>query len=107
MADSNAWLAPIAIALITALATYLALLRKTSGRISTTEADKLWDEAADLREVYRAEIAELREEIERLEKEVEKCEQAFRELKRENDALHRENALLLKRVEDIENHASI
>lgn len=113
MADSNAWLVPIIVALVAALGTYLGVARRTSGRIGTTEASKLWDEATNLRQVYWAEIARLREEIAGLEAELRECEKVvdeqrveLRQIARKNDELERQNVRLQIRVEELENHAS-
>lgn len=111
MANSNAWLAPIVIALITALGTYLAVVRKTSGRIGTTEASKLWDEATSLRAVYQGEIARLRAEVNQVEEEVQACQQVIdeqreelRHLRRRNDELERQITRLQR---ELDNHASV
>jgi predicted nuclease with TOPRIM domain len=96
------WIAPILVALITAFFAWLEVVRRTSGRIATTEASKLWEEAADLREVYQSEIARLRVEIDRLDAEVENCEGVMRQLREENTELQFTNRRLLRRVEELE-----
>jgi chromosome segregation ATPase len=111
VANSNTWLAPIVVALIAALGTYLGLVRRTSGKITTTEAGKLWEEATTLRGVYRDEIARLREEIEELEGEARACQTVIdeqrdqlRQIKIKNDDLERRNARIQR---ELDNHASV
>lgn len=100
MTQSYAWLAPIIVAAISALSTYFIVARKASGRIATTEASKLWDEAKSLREVYKEDLAQLRLEVSVLEQEVEKLEE-------ENRELRWKNARLERRVEELENGSRV
>ncbi len=111
-AGSNVWLAPIAVALITALGTYVGIARRTSGRIATTEANKLWDEAKDLREVYQHEISRLRVEIDSLEAESAKREgentslrRELREVNARYDECQRRTTALQIRVEELEDRS--
>jgi len=64
------WMVAVLVAVLAPLFTYLGIARKTSGRIATTEASKLWEEAGSLRAVYRDEITRLRDSIEVLEREI-------------------------------------
>lgn len=47
------WIVPIAVALAAPIFTYLVAARKLSGRIHTSEAGQLWEEANALRIEYR------------------------------------------------------
>lgn len=117
MSGANwSWLAPVLAAIVTATATYLAVARKASGRIATTEAAALWKEAGTLRDVYRDEISRLRDWIKEIEARLEQIEienetlnSKNRELEHEIAVLHRENQELRKenerlrgRVEELE-----
>lgn len=111
MAGSYTWLVPMLAPLIAALIAYFSLIRRTSGRVSTTEADKIWEEAAKLRDVYREEIKRLRDDELRCEGEVASLEKHNRELRaevaqlqRERDDLERANRRLTYELEN--NHAS-
>jgi len=106
MAGNLAWLGPLLGAFIAAVGGGWIAARKASGRIQHTEANKLWDEATSLREVYQGEIARLRMEIERLDDELEVGEQALKNTQSENEDLARENARLHRRLDTIENHAA-
>lgn len=114
------WIPAIVIAILAPLFTYLGIARKASGRIATTEASKLWDEAGSLRAVYRDEIARLSESIKAIEARLDAVElentalrKKNRELEREIKVLHAENELLkvenqeLKvRIAELESHVS-
>jgi uncharacterized protein HemX len=62
-AGSGTALIGIVAAVAGALGAYLAVARKLSGRVSTTDANKLWDEAGSIRQDYRQQLADLREEL--------------------------------------------
>lgn len=64
------WIIAVLVAVLAPLFTYLGIVRKTSGRIATTEASKLWEEAGSLRAVYRDEITRLHDAIEVLDREI-------------------------------------
>src|SRR4051812_47436216 len=61
------------LALFTAVAAplgaYFIAYRRFSGRIQTTEASRLWDEAAAIREDYRRRVDECNERADRVEEE--------------------------------------
>lgn len=101
-AGSLSWLAPLVAAAITASFGYLVALRKTSGRIATTEASKLWEEAADLRGVYQLEIERLGAEISRCRLEIQELEARNRQLRAEVAQLERKNMRLQLRLEELE-----
>jgi predicted RNase H-like nuclease (RuvC/YqgF family) len=89
------WILGIIAAVAVPVFGYLAVVRRASGRIQTTEASKLWDEAAMLRKDYRAEISNQLELIASLRARIS-------DLERDNDRLNRENMQILKRVANIE-----
>lgn len=77
----------VAAAVLGPIWAYLAAAKKLSGRINTSEASQLWDEAGKLRFEYKAELTELREITTRLRVRIE-------ELDEKNEALHSENETL-------------
>lgn len=70
---------------------YLAAARRLSGRIDTSEAAQLWEEAGKLRYEYKTEVTEMREILTKLRLRVE-------DLELKNDALHLENGELRSEV---------
>lgn len=114
------WLVAVVIAVLAPLFTYLGIARRTSGRIATTEASKLWEEAGSLRTVYRDEITRLRQSIEEIEArldavEIENAnlraknsdlEREIKVLHAENEALRAENKELKARIIGLENNVS-
>ena len=66
---------------------FLGLAWKLSGRIATTEASKLWEEADLMRREYREEISRLQDVIDRYTKRVEEVERRNEKLVKENEAL--------------------
>lgn len=112
------------------LVTYLVAKRKLSGKINTSEASSLWDEAGKLRAEYKEEVAALRValrecearvahvedrnriaalENESLRKRIELNEETIAALRKqvavlsaENEALRAENVKLRTRVEELE-----
>jgi predicted RNase H-like nuclease (RuvC/YqgF family) len=82
-------------AIIAPAVAYLVAIRKTSGRIETTEAGQLWQEAEKLRTEYKEEIKSLRELVTSLRTRIE-------ELAEDNRHLREENVALLRRVSTIE-----
>jgi predicted RNase H-like nuclease (RuvC/YqgF family) len=55
---------------VTALVTYFVAKRNTSGRVDTSDAKTLWEEATRLREAYKEEVSMLRTEGTNLRSEV-------------------------------------
>lgn len=77
-------------AFIGALGTYMAVKRKNSGLIETSEAADLWSESKSIRQELRNENTTLRERIKTLEESMtERDKQIF---------------LLSKRITELENH---
>lgn len=79
-------------ALISPILGYLAASRKLSGRIDTSTAAELWNEAGSMRAEYRHEIEELRDLVTKLRARVE-------ELEKKNEALYLENGNLKRMIE--------
>lgn len=90
------WLAGIIIGAIGGGVTYIAAIRRASGRVETTEASELWSEARTMREDYRKQLETALELIERLRTRIS-------ELESDNYELRVEVRDLLKRVHSIEN----
>lgn len=80
---NSALLAALVAAIIGPLFAYLAAAKKLSGKIETSEASDLWEEAARLRQEYKEEIAQLR-------KEIQDCADNVRNLKKKNQLLEEE-----------------
>jgi peptidoglycan hydrolase CwlO-like protein len=78
------WIVPLLVGQSAPVLLYLSAARRLSGRIATTDASKLWDEANQIREDYRARIKELNEVIGR-------CEARIDSLETRNDMLAKEN----------------
>jgi predicted nuclease with TOPRIM domain len=85
----------LAAAIGAALLTYLGVVRRTSGKIATTEASQLWAESAAIRESFREENEVLRQRIDRLEAMVD-------QLNGDNRALRQLNSQLAERVRLLE-----
>lgn len=98
-------LIPIVTAVITGLLSYLAAARKMSGQIKTTTADKLWEEAHDVRQALREQLEERDAEIAQLKIKINECtEQSsalredIRQLIEKNDTLREEVDRLVGQV---------
>lgn len=94
---------------VTAIAGYMALRRKRSGVVSTTDADALWAESGSMRRDLQTEIARLREEIQQERHERERLLALIDQLRTELDAeraagrrLQGENTRLEVRVAELE-----
>lgn len=68
---------------LAALGTYLVARRTTSGKIATTDADKLWAEAHGIRSWLADEVKSLRAENVRLRARIEELEDEVDNLRRE------------------------
>lgn len=77
---NNGLIVALIIAVIGPLFAYLAAARKLSGKIETSEAADLWEEAARLRQEYKDEIRELREQLDN-------CSNEIKKMKEENKML--------------------
>lgn len=88
------WMAAVLVAVFAPLFTYLGITRRASGRIATTEASKLWEEAGSLRTVYRDEIATLRAAIEAIQARLDVVEAGNTDLRAKNRQLEHEIGVL-------------
>jgi uncharacterized coiled-coil DUF342 family protein len=86
-------IAAIVGALLAPIGAYLLAAKKMSGRISTTDADQLWEEAGEIRKDYRDQISSLRREIDELRKFVSSQQDVIA-------SLRTTNAELLNRLQD-------
>lgn len=59
----NNWLVPIIVALGAPLLAYLGIARKLSGRIATSEAANLWEEATQMREEWQRRATECEQQV--------------------------------------------
>lgn len=86
--------APIVFAFIAAIAgslgAYLAATRKLSGKIGTSDADKLWDASEKMREEYRERLNSSERRTAEVESRVAELERKNSDLAKENVELHRE-----------------
>lgn len=92
-------LAGAAGAVVTALFAFVVAWRRLSGRIGTTEANKLWDAAEKMREETRLDLINANKRILALEARI-------AELEHHNNTLDRENLALQRRVDSLEKENS-
>ena len=74
-------------AVIGALVTYLVAARRLSGKIASSEAKDLWEEAGKIRDWAYTEIDSLRKRLEAAERAHESCLKENAELRRRVSAL--------------------
>lgn len=84
------WLVAVGVALVGSLGTYLAVVRKLSGKIGTSEAASLWEESAAIRADYREQLAAAARRSAVLEQRVARCDRENRELRRKVEHLEAE-----------------
>lgn len=103
-------------ALIGPLLAFLATSKKMSGKIGTSDADKLWDEAERQREDYRQRIERSDKRVAALEMRVDSLEGLNRNLRQENfdhestiqklndrvESLEKENTKLKEQIVDLQ-----
>lgn len=86
--------APVVLAFLAAVAgslgAYLAATRKLSGKIGTSDADKLWDASEQMRSEYRERLTASERRTAEVEGRVAELEKQNNELARENMELHKE-----------------
>lgn len=87
--------AAVVIALVAALGSFLAVARRLSGKIATSEATSLWEESSKLRQEYKDEIRQLRGDLH-------DCVLRVGHLEEKNRSLSRENADLRRTIEEHE-----
>lgn len=95
MGNGWQWVVGVVAAIAVPVFAYLQVVRRASGRIQTTEAAKLWDEAEKLRVEYKDEIVALRKRTDELRRRND-------ELTDDNKRLRDELDRLLQRVTVIE-----
>lgn len=83
---------------IAALFTYLGIRFKSSGKISTTDADILWKVLQDDAILLRGDIKTLREEAAEIKDAALKCSEANIKLRMENTRLKRQVEILQKSI---------
>jgi predicted RNase H-like nuclease (RuvC/YqgF family) len=93
-----ALLIPTIAAIVGPLTAYVLAVRRTRGRINTSEASDLWKESASIREDYRTRLLESSDRTRDLEKRVARLEQANNELLAENLAQKERIIALEKRI---------
>lgn len=89
------WTVAAICGVLTAMVPLIIAWRQASGRIATSDASVLWQEAARIREDYRSRISELNEVVDR-------CEKRIEILEKQNDDLAKENNNLLNVVAKLE-----
>lgn len=89
----NPWsiIIPIIGVIVAPILTYIVAVRKTSGRVDTTEAATLWAEAEKMREIYRQEGIELRAQIRSLEDRLDKARDESEAARQESKAARQES----------------
>lgn len=86
----EAWGA-IVVAIIAPLGAYLAAVRKTSGKIGSSDAEQLWKESSDIRRWSTERVKELNDHVDQLERRLAEIEKANGQLAEDNRRLTREN----------------
>jgi predicted RNase H-like nuclease (RuvC/YqgF family) len=99
----SATLVPAIAMLVAAIGTYIAMARKLSGKIATSEAEQLWKESAAIREDYRSRIQHSDAKIVALESRVCALEKANVDLLQRNSVLVLKNERLEARIEELRN----
>jgi predicted RNase H-like nuclease (RuvC/YqgF family) len=92
---NNTVLIALAAVILGPLLTYLAAVKRLSGKISTSAADDLWAESKDIREMLQGRNEFLDSKITRLEARID-------DLEARNDALYLENGNLRRMIEEHE-----
>jgi chromosome segregation ATPase len=110
------WIVAIVAALVGPLLAYVGVARRLSGKIGTSEASDLWEEARSIREGFRLRIEELNDVVRECNERIDALEERNAALFRENENLRyqvsvhertiatltEENKSLRKRVEGLE-----
>lgn len=88
--------------MVGAVITYFTRRRETSGRINTTEAAKLWDEAGVIRNELRDEVVQLRADKDALSGKVDLLNAQMETMRDKHAECTKNEALLKIRVEQLE-----
>lgn len=91
----------VVVGVVSATATYLAVRRKTSGNVATSEASDLWAESQAMRRELRDEATELRREVATLRSEATELRSTMANLLSEISHLRDENEHLTEQVEQL------
>lgn len=83
------------------LVSFIIAARRFSGKIQTTEAAALWEEAGKLREEYRLESAGLRARLVACEGRIAELEHINHELLKERDGLEKRVAVHEKTIQEL------
>jgi chromosome segregation ATPase len=86
-------------AVVAPIGVYLVAARRMSGKVATSDAAQLWQEAGSIRDDYRAQLLQANERAVSLEIRMAKAET-------ENSECRRENYELRHKVEDLEQMVS-
>lgn len=98
--NSTTILVTVLVAVVGPLFAYLAAARKLSGKIQTSEASSLWQEASNLRSEYRDELKGVREQLSECLTRIKNIEELNSKLKVENGGL---NKTVKEQAREIEN----
>lgn len=77
-------LVPIVVAIVAPVGAYLLAARRMSGKVATSDADQLWNEARSIRDDYRDRLDQAASRQAELEHRVAVCEGQNTDLLREN-----------------------
>lgn len=91
-----AWVGPALGSLFTAGGAIILARFRRSGRIATTDADKLWAAADQMRKELREEIKDLRDRLDTREDEIGTLRIQVDRLERDHHACMEENARLMR-----------
>jgi chromosome segregation ATPase len=102
---------PLIVALIAALAApllgYLAAARRLSGKIQTSEASSLWQEASNLRSEYREELATVRRQLDECLLRIKNVETLNEKLKVENGGLNKTVKDQARQIEELQSAIAV
>lgn len=99
---NQATISAIVAAVVGALGTYLLAVRKFSGKIKTTEADKLWEQVGKFQEVIIKERDQFSTRTAKLEERVAKLEGEKNDLVRKNIELENQAEQQARQVSFLE-----
>lgn len=84
------------------LLTYLAASRRLSGRIGTSDADRLWKESSDIRDDYRSQLTEANKRVVAIEGRMAQLERNNGELAKENLDIKTKHADCERRCDEMQ-----
>jgi len=86
---------PVIGVIVAPILTFIIATRRMSGKVNTTEASELWDEARDIRNDYR-------DRLEMANDRTREVEKRLAEVERHNNSLVGENLMLQGKIRDCE-----